>query len=930
MTTNPFIYNVPVRSDQFVGRREQVDQILGQLLSARGSSAVSGDPRVGKTSLLHYLCVSQVYEARGLSAGWCHFLSIDCQAITPFSDSAFWRYTLRMLEPALGDDDHLSNRIRRIRQMLADADPDIIFDLHSLFDQVARSGRLVVLVLDEFEGIVENLNQKTPDLLYHLRTLLNRPERGLALVVASREPLAKLCAKFQFTGSPFDNAFLAINLPPFNQTEINHLLRRSEIDFSPAEKQWLHATAGPHPYLIQLAGGLLLQLRERLSVENLLEPQLSRLEKTFEQETERYFIDMLKYTSDVERMILTLLALAQLHRLVPADKLDALETDILPPDFGRFEHEVNRLRERGLVTLQPEPALFSPVWGRSILRALAQAGREAVTNWQPQLVAFLSPAQQKFFQTLAHVVIDRPNVINNPELLADHLAEYEPAQPFSPRQPARAIRITGGIFPDDLEREVIKKLYSQNDHLNISRVRLEKKFDGGLSGMQVLLAQPIDDRDRELAYEVIKIAPATMLRREHKRYQQYVQGRLPATAVRLENGPVELNTLGCLSYGFAGDRPVGMIKDLENYYAAHSAEEVVASLTGLIKSLHARWYGHHIPLLASFADEYGQQLPAHLQLRAERIVRGEITVPPVHRRVDIQTALNAQDHLEIGDPIVITGLQVSQVTPTVVKLHSTGDGTTAWIRARTPVPYPNFQEEDVVNVVGTVEIRRDDVLNAAAANILNFNPDLRRCSNGGVELAGLPRPCADPLAIYKQILRQQLRGWKTIIHGDLHPGNIMVDDKGRAWLIDFDHVREGHVLYDFIRLEIHMRLFALGGYRRSRRLGNGVSPTFTEWPHAFTLAEYIAFEQSLLRQTLKQPAAEITQPDLAKAAQVILAIRHLAEDYLRQRDNWREYLGGLFLQSLAQLRFYRKEPWLGVMPFTAAAIVGEDLVKDGD
>ena len=88
MTTNPFIYNVPVPPDSFIGRQPEIERVLGQIAHpARSSSAVSGDPRIGKTSLLHYLRVPEVHEQWGLSSTWCHFLYLDCQSVLPFSEA---------------------------------------------------------------------------------------------------------------------------------------------------------------------------------------------------------------------------------------------------------------------------------------------------------------------------------------------------------------------------------------------------------------------------------------------------------------------------------------------------------------------------------------------------------------------------------------------------------------------------------------------------------------------------------------------------------------------------------------------------------------------------------------------------------------------------------------------------------------------------
>ncbi len=923
MKHNPFVYNVPVPADRFIGRTQQIDQILGQIAHpARISSAIYGDPRVGKTSLLHHLPrLPEEREAWGLSPTWCHFLYLDGHSIVPFSEAAFWHYVLRELERHLNDDDSLN---QLIRPMVSQTSLDI-FDLNSLFDQIARAGRLVVLMVDEFEWIVESLDRESPDLLYHLRARVNRPERGLALVVASRRPLEELCADIQFRGSPFDNCFSHISLPPFSQTEVDDLLLQYQVDFSDEERAFLGRTAGTQPYLVQLAGALLMRLRDR---DSSFETGPGWLEQELIRETEGYFEDILSYTTEFEKMLLTWLALARLLQQCPSGQN---RLGRLPQNLGRYEQDLSRLVQRGLVQRESDdqgPALFSSIFGHWVLhKILGSAGREALAKWPNYYVNFLTPVQQSSFKELVQVAIERPEIFSRPELLEEFLSQ--PGRPPSPPSPVTpSIRLSGAALPADAQKiAVIKHLYLQTGH-HIAQVHLEQELQGGLSGAQVILAQPIDNRSRGLAYEVLKIAPSTMLRREHSRYRQFVKGRLPATAVRLENGPVELDLIGCLSYGFAGDRPVGTIKDLESYYATREAGEIIETLNSLMEPLDDRWYSQSVPLATSFDEEYGRQLPAHLKLRTDRILPGDDFSSPSHRVIDLQTILDAQQSLKVGEGVAITGLQVDQVMPKTVKLHSVGDGNVIWVRAEVATPYPHLKEKDRVTVLGAIEARRDDVLTAAVTNIFNFTSTIRLSPGEGLRLEGLTKPSPHPLAIYKQILGQQLHGRKTIIHGDLHPGNILVDESGRAWIIDFDHVREAHVLFDFVRFETLFRLFVLGGVRRLKRPGQILgSSDFTppEWPHSFTLAEYAAFETSLVQQTLGLSAGTITQPDLAKAAQVIMAVRELARPYLRRRDNWREYLTGLFLQNLAQLRFYQEQPWLGALPFTTATIVADEV-----
>jgi len=1191
---NPFVYNAPVAADRFIGRTNEVDQILSQLANqARVSCAVSGDPRVGKTSLLHYVRQEPVREAWGLSSSWCHVIYLDCHSIIPFSEDDFWHYILRELEQQLKDDEQLSGRVKWML-LPEQVSPDI-YDLNSLFDEIARAGRLVVLLLDEFEGIVENLDPASPRLLYHLRALLNRPERGLTLILASRPPLKQLCADLRFAGSPFDNSFSAIALAPFSEAEVDQLLATYQADFSDEERAYLIQAAGRHPYLVQLTASLLVQLKNDQAG---AEATTAGLDSLLERETERYFLDILDYCPEPQTQLLAWLALAQWSQQALGD---SNELGNMNKGVERHEQALTQLIRRGLILSQADgPTLFSPIFGRWVLRkVLLPAGEAVLSRWATHYADVLLEEQRLAIIDLVHKIIRWPAIIRKPELLPDvagdepeepsastpdeqilgryiiedliargsmsdiyrahdpylgrsvaikklratlsdakeerarfergaraiaslrhphivqiydfdienrhpymvmeyiaghslrerlaelaeaktalsrddslrimsHVADaldyahsrqmihrdvnpdnillakddgvflagfslvrlldqpamtqtgeligsqaymapeqakgdnkkidyradiyalgcvvYElitgrppfteqlplahlTSEPLPPhhlahnfpeiasrillealaKDPAkrplsasqfikdlqRALRIShpiqlaGTIMLADEQRAIIKQLYAESSHARITRVRIHQELHGGFSGASVILGQPIDERGRGLANEVIKFGPAAMLQREYNRYRRFVRGRLPMTAVSLERGPVELGGQGCLSYGFVGDQPLGTVQDLESYYDNHSAAEVAGTLERLMEPLDARWYGQSEPLLATYADEYGQDLPAHLILKAERIMGSRDFIDPgPHRPIDLEAILHASERIEIGQQVLIHDLEINEVKPNIVKLRSGGDGPEIWVRARIDVPRPDLQEGERVTVLGAIEQRRDDVLTSAVGAILDVIPAIERLPKGQLKLDGVERPYIDPLAIYKEVLKLELNGRQSIIHGDFHSGNILVDESGRAWLIDFDKVREGHVLYDFIKLEIILRLFELGGSRRLLGTGHSVADIPAgSWPHPFSLVEYAEFEHALIRQTWQQPAQTLARPELAKAAEVILAIRRLAQPYLRISNDWNEYLTGLFLHNLVQLKFYQDQPQLSVLPFTTAAVVGEQIRK---
>jgi len=60
--SNPFFYGNPVPPDQFIDRRRELRRIVGRIVNRGQSTAIVGEPRSGKTSLLDYLAAPEARE----------------------------------------------------------------------------------------------------------------------------------------------------------------------------------------------------------------------------------------------------------------------------------------------------------------------------------------------------------------------------------------------------------------------------------------------------------------------------------------------------------------------------------------------------------------------------------------------------------------------------------------------------------------------------------------------------------------------------------------------------------------------------------------------------------------------------------------------------------------------------------------------------
>lgn len=147
-----------------------------------------------------------------------------------------------------------------------------------------------------------------------------------------------------------------------------------------------------------------------------------------------------------------------------------------------------------------------------------------------------------------------------------------------------------------------------------------------------------------------------------------------------------------------------------------------------------------------------------------------------------------------------------------------------------------------------------------------------------------PRPW-----LTRQYDKSQLSNFVTsITHGDIHGDNLFIDNNNQAWVIDFEQTGEGHVLSDYISLEVDI-IFRL------------TSST------AIDLNIFYEFCVGLTQSTqpyekLEIPRRIVAFSELYKAFQVIQQLRVFAIRNVEYEDQ-REYHWGLLLNIL---QFYNE------------------------
>ena len=248
----PFHIGNPVSTSSFHNRRQTVRRISARLRRGE-SSALVGAPRMGKTSLLHYLEHNlDQDELYGTSHVSLRFSFIDSLALGgSFTPAQFWTQALAPIHTELVGRDPNSHFAQQYH--LAQANHFGNFNLEVLLEFLYERDRRLVLLLDEFDQLIHHPVLNSAEFFGGMRALATR-SRGLDLVIASRLPLARLheaTLPLNPTGSPFFNNFAEFVMGPFPDKDINELLNQGGERFTPQDRRSIRILAGGHPFLLQ-------------------------------------------------------------------------------------------------------------------------------------------------------------------------------------------------------------------------------------------------------------------------------------------------------------------------------------------------------------------------------------------------------------------------------------------------------------------------------------------------------------------------------------------------------------------------------------------------------------------------------------------------------------------------------------------------------
>jgi hypothetical protein len=263
--TNPFLHGNPVLPSHFSNRTRELRRLINRTITGQ-STAIIGEPRTGKTSLLEYLRARETQmELYGHNASRIVFCHIDSQLLGPeFTQSQFWQYALQPLYDEVIEGQGENTRIAQAYRTCIENKCGN-FVLERLIALVEQAKYRLVLLLDEFDTLLHHPILNSAEFFGGLRSLVSRSRGALVLITASRQSLSVLnkeTQEFNRTGSPYFNFLDEIVLSPFDDRSVFQLISRAGDRFDADDHLFLVRVCGGHPYLLQVAAAALWEAYE--------------------------------------------------------------------------------------------------------------------------------------------------------------------------------------------------------------------------------------------------------------------------------------------------------------------------------------------------------------------------------------------------------------------------------------------------------------------------------------------------------------------------------------------------------------------------------------------------------------------------------------------------------------------------------------------
>jgi hypothetical protein len=444
------------------------------------------------------------------------------------------------------------------------------------------------------------------------------------------------------------------------------------------------------------------------------------------------------------------------------------------------------------------------------------------------------------------------------------------------RTQAPEVPIEGDVELDAEQRRVLQLMFR-----DYGRIRIVRSLDGGHSGAKVLLVRPIRVESLQDAPVVVKLDDRHSVLYERRRYDLYVKGTLPAATARLVDSPVvpDNSPVGGLKYTFVGGVQDTEPVSVREFAKRHGPKELGTMIQTLFDMFAPSWWMQRSPYRFFVWREYEHVLPPALivdVLPGKNIETGGHDLSPLKSWSRAAVVLP-------GEQVALTGFTVQKVDTEKGVLHLAAGAQPEAVNRSGKVEVRGLGDEikdyyrgEVVNrMVGRVAQTRDDLL---LRTLNELEPDFDIRSDSIPSQSEWVQDLPNPLHYVNKLLNRQITGHLSMIHGDMHLGNILVGPHGDPWLIDFAWAREGHTLFDWVMLEASLLVEIIAHLAEPG------------WAGAWHIT-------GLLSQVNHGKLEDVSHP-AAQAMEAVITLRDVAQQCLGTADWWEEYYVALSLLSL--------------------------------
>lgn len=153
------------------------------------------------------------------------------------------------------------------------------------------------------------------------------------------------------------------------------------------------------------------------------------------------------------------------------------------------------------------------------------------------------------------------------------------------------------------------------------------------------------------------------------------------------------------------------------------------------------------------------------------------------------------------------------------------------------------------------------------------------------------------------------------VHGDLNGANILLDEPGNVWLIDFFHSHRGHVLRDLVKLENDLLYIWT---RIDDDAGLIEAMDFSDW---------LLGVRDLGRDPQSESVPEFRHPALARAAKTVLTLRGFYSGLIQSDREPTQLLIAQIRYAVHTLGFEESNPWQKRWALYSACQAAEILVR---